>query len=136
MAGVHDARMRAPSPGLCPCGSGLRPARCCALQAGAIPPPEAIRHLVPLVERAIQAYQQGAKDVAERLCLDVLELAPDRPGALSVLYSIGKEQGRAIAAQALIRRLVHFEPNNFEATNELALLLLGKGALGEAERSG
>jgi tetratricopeptide (TPR) repeat protein len=88
---------------------------------------------VPLVERAIQAYQQGSKDVAERLCLDVLELAPDRPGALSVLYSIRKEQGKAAAAQALIRRLVHFEPNNFEATNELALLLLGKGALGEAE---
>ncbi|HEX3992530.1 MAG TPA: sulfotransferase, partial [Acetobacteraceae bacterium] len=121
------------TPGLCPCGSGLRPARCCALQVGSIPPAEATRHLVPLVERAIQAYQQGAKDVAERLCLDVLELAPDRPGALSVLYSIRKEQGRAAAAQALIRRLVHFEPNNFEATNELALLLLGKGALGEAE---
>lgn len=125
--------MNAPSPGLCPCGSGLRPARCCALQAGSIPPAEATRHLVPLVERAIQAYQQGAKDVAERLCLDVLELAPDRPGALSVLYSIRKEQGKADAAQALIRRLVHFEPNNFEATNELALLLLSKGALGEAE---
>jgi tetratricopeptide (TPR) repeat protein len=125
--------MNAPSPGLCPCGSGLRPARCCALQQGSIPPAEATRHLVPLVERAVQAYQQGAKDVAERLCLDVLELAPDRPGALSVLYSIRKEQGKAPAAQALIRRLVHFEPNNFEATNELALLLLGKGALGEAE---
>jgi tetratricopeptide (TPR) repeat protein len=125
--------MSATSPNLCPCGSGLRPARCCALQAGAIPPAEATRHLVPLVERAIQAYQQGAKDVAERLCLDVLELAPDRPGALSVLYSIRKEQGKQAAAEALIRRLVHFEPNNFEATNELALRLLGKGALGEAE---
>ena len=103
------------------------------MQAGSIPPAEAIRHLVPLVERAIQAYQQGAKDVAERLCLDVLELAPDRPGALSVLYSIRKEQGKAAAAEALIRRLVHFEPNNFEATNEIALMLLSKGALGEAE---
>ena len=125
--------MNARPSGLCPCGSGLRPARCCALQVGSLPPAEATRHLVPLVERAIQAYQQGSKDVAERLCLDVLELAPDRPGALSVLYSIRKEQGKAAAAQALIRRLVHFDPNNFEATNELALLLLGKGALGEAE---
>jgi tetratricopeptide (TPR) repeat protein len=125
--------MNALTPGLCPCGSGLRPERCCALQAGSIPPAEATRHLVPLVERAIQAYQQGAKDVAEQLCLDVLELAPDRPGALSVLYSIRKEQGKAAAAEALLRRLVHFEPNNFEATNEIALMLLGKGALGEAE---
>jgi len=125
--------MSASNSGLCPCGSGLRAARCCALQAGAIPPAEATRHLIPLVERAIQAYQQGAKDVAERLCLDVLELAPDRPGALSVLYSIRKEQGKPAAAEALLRRLVHFEPNNFEATNEIALMLLGKGALGEAE---
>jgi Tfp pilus assembly protein PilF len=122
-----------PTPGLCPCGSGLRPARCCALQPGAIPPAEATRHLVPLVERAILAYQQGAKDTAEQLCLDVLELAPDRPGALSILYSIRKEQGKPAAAEALLRRLVHFEPNNFEATNEIALMFLGKGALGEAE---
>src|SRR5271165_2882403 len=116
-ASVHLDHMSAPSPGLCPCGSGLRPARCCALQQGAIPPADATRHLVPLVERAIQAWQQGARDVAERLCLDVLELAPDRPGALSVLYSIRKEEGKAAAAEALIRRLVYFEPNNFEATN-------------------
>jgi tetratricopeptide (TPR) repeat protein len=67
------------------------------------------------------------------LCLDVLELAPDRPGALSVLYSIRKEQGKSAAAEALIRRIVRFEPNNFDATNELALLLLGRGVLGEAE---
>src|ERR1700680_1052431 len=125
--------MNALTPGLCPCGSGLRPERCCALQAGSIPPAEATRHLVPLVERAIQAYQQGAKNVAEQFCLDVLELAPDRRGALSVLYSIRKEQGKAAAAEALLRRLVHFEPNNFDDTNELALMLLGKGALREAE---
>src|ERR1700677_2874669 len=102
--------MNAPPSGFCPCGTGLRPARCCALQQGAIPPAEATRHLVPLVERAIQAYQQGAKDVAEQLCLDVLERDPDRPGALSVLYSIRKEQGKAAAAEALIRRIVRFEP--------------------------
>jgi tetratricopeptide (TPR) repeat protein len=125
--------MNAAPPGLCPCGSGLRPERCCALQQSAISPAEATRHLIPLVERALQAYQQGAKDVAERLCLDVLELAPDRPGALSVLYSIRKDQRKSAAAEALIRRIVHFEPNNFDATAELALRLLGKGALDEAE---
>src|SRR5580692_7872757 len=121
------------NPTLCPCGSGLRPGRCCSLQLGALPPPDATRHLVPLVERAFQAYQQGDRNTAERLCLDVLELAPDRPGALSVLYRIRKEQGKAPAGEALLRRLVFFEPNNFDATNELALMLLGKGALGEAE---
>jgi tetratricopeptide (TPR) repeat protein len=121
------------SNGQCPCGSGLRAARCCAIQIGSVPPADATRHLVPLVERAFQAYQQGDKATAERLCLDVLELAPDRPGALSVLYNIRKEQGNHTAAEALIRRLVYFDPNNFVATNEIALLLMGKGALAEAE---
>jgi len=120
-------------PGLCPCGSGLRPERCCALQPAAIPSAEITRHLVPLVERASQAYQHGAKDLAERLCLDVLELAPDRPGALLLLHSIRREQGKTAAADVLLRRAVHFDPNNFNATHELALMLLRRGALVEAE---
>ncbi len=125
--------MNAPVSTLCPCGSGLRAVRCCSLQLQSLPPPEAIRHLVPLVERAIQAHRQGANETAERLCLDVLELAPDRPGALSVLYDIRKAQGNARAAEMLIRRIVALDPNNLVATNELTLILLGKGSLAEAE---
>jgi tetratricopeptide (TPR) repeat protein len=125
--------MNAPASALCPCGSGLRAVRCCRLQPGSLPPPEAIRHLLPLVERAARAHRQGADDTAERLCLDVLELAPDRPGALSILYEIRKAQGKAPAAEALIGRIVALDPNNLPATNELALILLGKGSLAEAE---
>ncbi len=88
---------------------------------------------MPLVERAIAAHRQGANETAERLCLDVLELAPDRPGALSVLYEIRKAQGKAPAAEALIRRIVALDPNNLVATNELALILLGRANLAEAE---
>ena len=118
---------------LCPCGSGLRTVRCCGLNPAALPPSDSTRHLVPLVERAVQAHRQGAIEAAERLCLDVLEMAPDRPGALSVLYQIRRAQGNASAAEALLRRVVSFDPNNFAATNELALMLMGKGNLGEAE---
>ncbi len=117
----------------CPCGSGLRASHCCALNPATLPPPEAARHLMPLVERALQAHRQGATETAERLCLDVLELAPDRPGALSILYEIRKAQGRHAAAEALLRRMVLFDPNNFLATNELVLLLLGRGLLADAE---
>ena len=124
--------MDTPVASLCPCGSGLRAVRCCSMQLQS-PPPEAIRHLVPLVERAVKAHRQGATETAERLCLDVLELAPDRPGALSILYDIRKAQGKARAAEALIRRIVALDPNNLIATNELALILLGKGNLAEAE---
>src|SRR6185295_1113825 len=118
---------------LCPCGSGLRAVRCCQLDISTLAPAEATRHLVPLVERAVQALRQGATETAEQLSLDVLELAPERPGALGVLYEIRKAQGRHAASETLIRRLVAFDPNNFWATNELVLLLLGKGNLGEAE---
>src|ERR1700710_2894508 len=118
---------------MCLCGSGLRAPRWCGMNPAAMPPPESARHLMPLVERAIIAHRTGAIEMAERLCLDVLELAPDRPGALTVLYEIRKAAGQARAAEALTRRIVTLDPNNLWATNEIALILLGKGDLAEGE---
>ncbi len=118
----------------CRCGSGLSRARCCELNLATLGAAEANRHLIPLEERAVQARRAGATEAAERLALDVLELAPGRTAALSVLYEIRKAEGRRLAAEALIRRLVALEPNNLWATKEITLLLLGKGALAEAER--
>ena len=118
---------------LCPCDSGLRRISCCAMPAVAQPPPEALRHLVPLVRRAQEASRSGAGQVAERLCLDVLELVPIERDALRLLYEIRKAEDRQIAAEALVRRLVALDPNDFSATIELTLLLLQKGALPEAE---
>src|SRR5580704_13035013 len=128
-AAVVTERRPGPPANLCPCGSGLRPARCCSMDAASLAPAEATRHLVPLVERAIQAHRTGAIDTAERLCLDVLELAPDRPGALTVLYEIRKAQGNRRAAEMLARRIVTLDPNNLWATNELALILLAEGEI-------
>jgi tetratricopeptide (TPR) repeat protein len=51
-----------------------------------------------------------------------------------VLYDIRKTQVKAAAREALIRRIVMLDPNNFWATNEITLLLLGRGSLAEAER--
>src|SRR6201999_3984944 len=124
-----DVSLAVADPRLCECGSGLRRSRCCGLDFSSRTSPESGRHLVPLVERAIQAHRKGAIETAEQLCLEVLELAPDRPGALSVLYQVRKSQNRLAAAEALIRRVVVFDPNNFWATNELPLLLFGKGSL-------
>jgi tetratricopeptide (TPR) repeat protein len=118
----------------CPCGSGLRESRCCSVADLTPAPPEAVRHLLPVIERAVQAHRNGDIATAERLCLDVLELSPGRPLALRVLYEIRKAEGRSTAAEALIRRIVHLDPNDFAATNELTLILLEKRALAEAER--
>ncbi|OYX69108.1 MAG: pilus assembly protein [Rhizobiales bacterium 32-66-11] len=88
---------------------------------------------MPLVDQAIASHARGALAEAERLCLEVLELAPGQGGALAILYQIRKAQGALPAAEALVRRLVMLDPNNVWATQELALLLFGKGDLAEAE---
>jgi tetratricopeptide (TPR) repeat protein len=119
---------------LCPCSSGLSRARCCELNLTTLGAPEASRQLVPLEDRALEARRSGATEEAERLALDVLELAPGRIRSLAVLYEIRKAQNRPQAIAALLRRIVALDPNNFWATNELTLLLLGRGNVIEAER--
>ena len=117
----------------CPCDSGLRHASCCALTPVAPPPPNALRHLAPLVQQATQSNRDGDLATAERLCLDVLELVPIERGALRILYEVCKAEARHNAAEALIRRLVALDANDFWATNELTLMLLNKGVMAEAE---
>jgi tetratricopeptide (TPR) repeat protein len=119
---------------LCVCGSGLTRTRCCELNVASLGAREAGRHLAPLEERAAEARRTGAIEEAERLTLDVLELAPGRTRALAILYEIRKAQGKFQASGALIGRIVAIDPNNFWATNELALLLLGRGNVAEAGR--
>ena len=118
---------------LCPCDSGLRHGSCCALVPIAQPPPNSLGHLAPLVQRATQANRDGDLTVAERLCLDVLELLPIERVALRVLYEIRKAEGRHNAVEALIRRLVALDANDFWAVHELTLMLLNKGIMAEAE---
>ena len=95
--------------------------------------PASIRHLVPVVERAAQAWSAGERKIAELLCIEVLELAPDLHGALSLLGEIRRADGNQAATRTLIRRIVALDANNFAATNELALLALNAGDLAEAE---
>ena len=116
----------------CQCGSGLRPGRCCAADAAALRLTTAANHLEPLVKQALEALQQGDENRAAALARDVLDLAPGHPGALRLLYEILKPRVHT-AAEALIRRLVTLQPNDFWATNELTLLLINKGHIPEAE---
>lgn len=121
------------SASFCVCGSGLRPLRCCELDLRTLGPASVSRHLLPLVDHAIACHGRGEFAQAERLCLEVLELAPGQGGALAVLYQMRKAQGVFPAAEVLIRRLAAIDPNNVWATQELALLLFGKGDHFEAE---
>jgi tetratricopeptide (TPR) repeat protein len=118
---------------MCACGSGLRAARCCQMDFSRLPPRDSARLLAPSVERAMQQHARGAVAEAEALCREVLELAPGQLEALSLLYRICRAADRGPAADALLHRIVTLHPNTFWATNELALALLGRGAIAEAE---
>ena len=117
---------------LCVCGSGLRRGRCCSLDTTSQPPPDAA-YLSPLIESAVHAYQSGADAAAERICLEVLELAPGQAVVLWMLSRLRDAQGARAAAEALVTRIVALDPNNASATQDLALRLLARGALVEAE---
>jgi Flp pilus assembly protein TadD len=117
----------------CPCGSGLRPLRCCSWRAGDRSASDAARHLLPLVDQAAQAEAAGDTATAERLCLDVLELAPDCVPALARLCDMRRAQGRSEAAEALLRRIVTLAPNTLATTRDLGLMLFARGNLAEAE---
>jgi tetratricopeptide (TPR) repeat protein len=120
-------------PPLCACGSGISRARCCALAFSAADPQEVGQELRTLAARAVLAHRHGGTAMAETLCLHVLELAPTERESLRVLYQIRKAGGNGRAAEALLRRLVVLDPNDFWAANDLTLLLMGKGSLAEAE---
>ncbi len=118
---------------LCACGSGLRLARCCQMDFSMVPPAEATRPLVPVVQRAAQLHAQGAVEEAEKLALETLELAPSQLDALTLLYQIRKKGGQENAAHILLRRIVELHPNTLWATHELTVALFSRGAIAEAE---
>ena len=68
---------------------------CCALDLSMLPPSEAARPLIPVVERAEELHRQNNRAEAGKLCREVLELAPGQPEALSLLYRICAEAGQA-----------------------------------------
>src|SRR5436305_9333363 len=117
---------------MCACGSGLRAARCCQMDFSMVPPNEANRPLLPVVERAIELHRQGAVEPAERLCLEVLELAPGQLEGLSLLYQIRRAGGQANAAYVLLRRLVELHPHTCWATSSLTIALLNPAAIATA----
>jgi tetratricopeptide (TPR) repeat protein len=126
--------MTSPSPNdgrqLCPCGSGLRADRCCALDWTAswpLPAP------AEEVQRARASLAAG--DAAEATCLlvEFLDRSPLHLAALALLQEIRAGEGKAAASEALLRRIVRLDPNNLAATQALALALFGRRALDEAE---
>jgi tetratricopeptide (TPR) repeat protein len=120
----------APSSSPCPCRSGLRSDRCCALD-WTIPP--AASRETPEIDRARAALGAGNVTEAVRFLIDLLEQFPRHLDALRLLYQIRSAENETLAAEALLSRIVRLDPNDLAATQALAALLFGRGALAEAE---
>ncbi|HEY4973333.1 MAG TPA: SEC-C metal-binding domain-containing protein, partial [Steroidobacteraceae bacterium] len=103
----------------CPCGSGLRADRCCALDWTQVP---AEPQAVPDFDRALAAAKSGDMAEAECLVMTVLEQFPRHIGALDLLYQIRRAEQRMGCAEALLARIVRLDPNNILATQTLASL--------------
>jgi Tfp pilus assembly protein PilF len=116
----------------CACGSGLRGVRCCGADAAALIVLPAAQHLQPLVARALASFEAGAQTDAQKLALEILELAPGHHDALRLLYRF-HQAARPQTAGILLRRLVTLYPNDFWSTNELTLWLMNRNLIGEAE---
>ena len=100
--GGGEHRRRKPMIGAgvgCPCGSGLRAARCCQMEAAALPLLGAARPLIPVIERAAALLQQNAIDEARATCLSILELAPEPARRAVAAVQIRKRAGPASAAE-------------------------------------
>jgi tetratricopeptide (TPR) repeat protein len=108
----------------------LRSERCCALDWSV--PPAAARE-TPELDHARTVLAVGDRGEAARLLIDLLERFPRHLGALTLLYQIRSAENQATAAEALLSRIVRLNPNDLAATQALASLLFGKGALAEAE---
>ena len=122
-----------PDPAPCACGSGLRARRCCALDGGGAPDPAHHALVTPQVEQAREARTAGRNRDAERLLLQVLDLAPLHREALRLLYEIRHAERRIPAAIALVARIAALPPETPAAHVQHAQLLIGQGRHAEAE---
>jgi tetratricopeptide (TPR) repeat protein len=123
------AKTPLPDP-LCACRSGLRSERCCGLDWSVAP---AASRPTPEIDRAATALGAGNRVEAARILIDLLEQFPRHLDALRLLYQIRSAENATMAAEALLTRIVRLDPNDLGATQALASLLFGKGALAEAE---
>ncbi len=130
---VPTATASLDTPKLCTCGSGLRAQRCCELDANYMAPLDSRELLERQVKKAVKALADGNVAAAEKHALEALDKAPRLPGALAVLCQIRRRAGEEQAALTLLQRLVALEPNNVDATQELAMLLFQRGDLPAAE---
>ncbi len=118
---------------LCACGSGLRRERCCEMDLAASAHLFAAGFDAVRVASATAAWHAGDGELAERLCLDILDAAPGQSEALWILSRLRHAQNADTAALALLSRAVALNPNDARATQDLALRIMRRDGAAAAE---
>ncbi|MBP2314352.1 tetratricopeptide repeat-containing sulfotransferase family protein [Azospirillum soli] len=85
------------------------------------------------IGRAVDALDRCDTDTAHRLCVEILEAAPNHVDALKVLVCLLQATGPMTAAIAVLQRIQRLTPDDLAVTQELSGLLLRAGRLREAE---
>jgi tetratricopeptide (TPR) repeat protein len=118
--------------GPCDCGSGLRAIRCCKLNLARTrrTPPEGL--FAERVAQMSRAYNDGERELAERIALEILDEAPGQRDALGALYNVCRDGERFTAAAALVQRLAALYPNDPISQFTAAQFFLGRDEAGRA----
>ena len=120
---------------LCPCGSLLRAARCCAADHAQWPGPDAAALLDDKAAEATRLFNEKQHGEAEALALKILDAAPNQRAALRVLFEIRHAQKRFKAADTLGARLAGLPGTpalRALANGQYAQYLVGQGRHAEA----
>lgn len=120
------------SPDVCACGSGLRAKLCCELELATAARMPTSPSFAATLARMAQAYDDGELVLAEHLAHDVLQEAPAHRDGLGGLYNVCKDTGRLQAAEALVRRMATFHPDDPTVRLNAALFFRSKGEIAEA----
>ena len=121
----------------CPCGSGMRFKDChgrldASPAPAAAPRPAAGSEVEAVVQRSLQAHQQGLLDEAERGYRDVLARQPGHPVATHYLGMASWQRGDVRGAEAALRAALAADDRIPDFHNNLGLLLRDTGRAAEA----
>ena len=127
----------------CPCNSGRKYKHCCQkldeAKATPIPNtrPQVLSHpsIPDYLQLAIEYHKSGHLAQAEAIYRQILQVAPDHPGALHFLGLIARQMGKIEIAIKLISRALAFKPDYAEAHGNLGNALARQGRLEEAVAS-
>ncbi|MDZ4202548.1 MAG: tetratricopeptide repeat protein, partial [Gallionella sp.] len=118
----------------CPCGSGKKYKKCCALNESAqAAQPAFNRSAIPqAMQLAVQHHNAGRLPEAEALYRQILSVQPNHADALHLSGLIINQWGEKEIAVQMINQAIKSSPRQYSYHNSLGIVLSGQGKQSEA----